>query len=166
MGSEYIRNNGKYKQLSPEERGKIEAYLTLNYSISKIAKMMKRSKSTISEEIKKRKYNGRYTAKIAKDRSRKRRNESHRHSKWRNIKLLHFIEKRLKKEWSPEIISVEWKKNTGETFSHTSIYTIIKKHRPEWKKLLIYSVPIVRIRFNFKQCRFRFPLLNDKFPRS
>lgn len=29
MGSEYIRNNGKYKQLSPEELGKIEAYLTL-----------------------------------------------------------------------------------------------------------------------------------------
>ena len=52
MGSEYIGNDGKYKQLSSEERGKIEAYLTLNYSISKIAKMMKRSKSTISEEIK------------------------------------------------------------------------------------------------------------------
>lgn len=139
MGSKYIGNDGKYKQLSSEERGKIEAYLTLNYSISKIAKMMERSKSTISEEIKRGKYNGRYTAKIAQDRSRKRRNESHKHSKWRNTKLLHFIERRLKKKWSPEIISVEWKKNTGETFSHTSIYTIIKKHRPEWKKLLVHK---------------------------
>ena len=100
MGSEYIGNDGKYKQLSSEERGKIEAYLTLNYSISEIAKMMKRSKSTISEEIKRGKYNGRYTAKIAQDRSRKRRNESHKHSKWRNIRLLHFIERRLKKKWS------------------------------------------------------------------
>ncbi|MCR4555913.1 MAG: helix-turn-helix domain-containing protein [Alphaproteobacteria bacterium] len=51
MGLEYIRNDGKYKQLCCEERGKIEAYLTLKYSISKIAEMMKRSKSTIGEEI-------------------------------------------------------------------------------------------------------------------
>ena len=139
MKLEYIGNGRKYKQLSSEERGKIEAYLTLNYSISEIAKMMKRSKSTVSEEIKRGKYNGKYIARIAQDRSRKRRSESHKHSKWRNIKLLHFIEKRLKKKWSPEIISMEWEKNTGETFSHTSIYTIIKKHRPEWKKLLVHT---------------------------
>lgn len=110
MKLEYIGNGRKYKQLSSEERGKIEAYLTLNYSISEIAKMMKRSKSTVSEEIKRGKYNGKYIARIAQDRSRKRRSESHKHSKWRNIKLLHFIEKRLKKKWSPEIISMEWKK--------------------------------------------------------
>ncbi len=72
----YIENEGKYKQLSSEERGKMEAYLTLDYSISKIAEMMKRSKSAISEEIKREKYNGQYIARIAQDRSRKRRNES------------------------------------------------------------------------------------------
>ena len=105
MGSEYIRNNGKYKQLSSEERGKIEAYLTLNYSILKIAKMMKRSKSTISEEIKKGKYNGRYAAKIAQDRSRKRRSESHKHSKWRNIRLLHFIERRYLSKGNQDFIA-------------------------------------------------------------
>jgi IS30 family transposase len=48
---------------------------------------MQRSKSTISEEIKRGKYNGRYTAKIAQDRSGKSRKESHRHSKWRDIRL-------------------------------------------------------------------------------
>ena len=58
MELEYIGNGKKYKQLSSEERGKIEAYLTLNYSISEIAKTTKRSKSTISEEIKKGKYKG------------------------------------------------------------------------------------------------------------
>jgi IS30 family transposase len=96
--------------------------------------MMKRSKSTIRE--------GNTMAdipKIAQDRSRKRRNESNKHSKWKNIKLLHFIERRLKKKWSPEIISMEWKRSTGETFSHKSIYTIIEKHRPEWKKLLVHT---------------------------
>ena len=61
MELEYIGNGRKYKQLSSEERGKIEAYLTLKYSISKIAKMIKGSKSTISEEIKRGKYNGKDT---------------------------------------------------------------------------------------------------------
>lgn len=35
MELEYIGNNRKYRQLSSEERKKIEVYLTLNYSISK-----------------------------------------------------------------------------------------------------------------------------------
>ena len=65
MDKEYTENDGKYKQLSAEERGKIEAYRSLNCSISKIAVLMKRSKSTVCEEIKRGKYNGKYTARTA-----------------------------------------------------------------------------------------------------
>ena len=45
MNKEYTENNGKYKQLSAEERGKIEAYRSLNCSISKIAGLINRSKN-------------------------------------------------------------------------------------------------------------------------
>ena len=138
MGLGYIRNDKKYSQLSAEERGKIEAYCTLGCSISKIAGLIKRSKSTISEEIKRGKYNGRYAAHIAQNRAKKRRSESHKHSKWRNRELLYFIAKCLKMKWSPEIISHALSEN-GIKFSHTSIYTVIKKHRPEWRKLLIHQ---------------------------
>ena len=134
----YTKAHGKYKQLSPEERGNIEAYLRLNCSISKIARMMNRSKSTISAEIKRGKYKGKYTASTAQNKSERRRSKSHKHAKWRNVNLLHFIERRLKKKWSPEIIAEEWRKFSGKTFTHTSIYTVIKKHRPEWRKLLIH----------------------------
>jgi IS30 family transposase len=58
MDKEYTENDGKYKQLSAEERGKIEAYRSLNCSISEIASLIKCSKSTICEEIKQGKYNG------------------------------------------------------------------------------------------------------------
>ena len=57
----------------------------------------------------------------------------------KNYKPLDFrkssIEKHLKLRWSPEIISHELR-NNGIKFSHMSIYTLIRKHRPEWRKLL------------------------------
>ena len=133
MNKEYTENDGKYKRLSAEERGEIEAYRALNSSISKIAGLINRSKSTACEEIKRGKCNGRYTARVAQNRAEKRRRESHKHSKWRNSELLNFIERHLKIRWSPEIISHELSEN-GLKFSHRSIYTIIKKHRPEWRK--------------------------------
>lgn len=51
MGLEYIGNDKKYSQLSAEERGKIEACCALDCSISEIARLIKRSKSTIRKEI-------------------------------------------------------------------------------------------------------------------
>ena len=47
----YIKNSNKYRHLSSEERGKIEAYLHQGFSISRIAIYLKRSKSTISDEL-------------------------------------------------------------------------------------------------------------------
>lgn len=137
MEEVYAKEAGKYKQLNAIERGKIEAYYNEGKSISYIAKQLKRSKSTISEEIKRSKYNGKYKAHIAQNRADKRRSESHKHTKWRDHDLLIFIENRLKERWSPEITSEMWEQKTGKTFSHTSIYTLIEKHRPEWIKYLI-----------------------------
>ena len=123
MSTEYTKLSAKYNQLSSEERGKIEAYYEeIGISIAQIARNLRRSKSTICEEIRRGKYKGKYRAHIAQNRAIKRRKESHKHTKWRNIELLRFIEKHLKLRWSPEIISHELSKN-GLKFSHTSIYT-------------------------------------------
>ena len=51
MGLEYIGNDKKYSQLSAEEREKIEVNYALGCSISEIARLIKRSKSTTREEI-------------------------------------------------------------------------------------------------------------------
>ena len=133
---EYIKKRRKYSHLSIEERGMIDGFLMLGMSISKIAEHLNRSKSTISEEIRRGKYNGKYKAKIANDRSLRRRELSHKHSKWRDQDLLHIIDRCIQKRWPPEIISNILRIEYGIKFSHTSIYTLIKKHRPEWAKYL------------------------------
>ena len=46
----YIKNSNKYRHLSSEEQGKIEAYLHQSVSISRIAIYLKRSKSTVAED--------------------------------------------------------------------------------------------------------------------
>ena len=69
MNGEYTEKANKYKQLSPEERGKIEACCALGCSISEIARLIKRSKSTICDEIKRGKYNGKYLAHITQNRA-------------------------------------------------------------------------------------------------
>ena len=135
----YKKNNTTFKRLSDFERGKIEALLRSGLSISEIARILNRAKSTICNEIKKGKYNAKYCSEISGNRAKKRAQNSHVHCKWKNPILLRFVERCLKKKWSPEIISHELKKySNGElSFSHTSIYSLIKKHRPEWKKYLI-----------------------------
>ena len=65
MSEEYPKIAWKYNQLSSEERGKIEAYVSLGFSFSKIACLLDRSKSMIWEEVKRGRYNGKYRAEIA-----------------------------------------------------------------------------------------------------
>ena len=119
MSTEYIKLTAKYNQLSSEERGNIEAYYEIVVSISQIARNLRRSKSTVCEEIRRGKYKCKYLAHIAHNRAIKRRKESQKHTKWINIELLRFIEKHLKFRWSPEIISHELSKH-GIKFSHMS----------------------------------------------
>ena len=97
MVRRYDKNPLKYRQLSAKERGKIEMCLEMNISISEISKRINRSKATVSEEIRREKYNGKYRAEIAQKRCIKRRCNSHKHTKWRDQELLRFIEQNLKK---------------------------------------------------------------------
>ena len=71
----YIKKRNKYSHLSSEERGKIEAYLHQGVSISRIAYYLNRSKSTISEELRRGPSNGRYTAEISYKRVLRNRNK-------------------------------------------------------------------------------------------
>ena len=75
----YIKNSKKYSHLSSEERGKIEEYLHQGFSISRIAIYSKRSKSTISDELRRGRYSGRYTVEISHKRALINRKESHKH---------------------------------------------------------------------------------------
>ena len=124
----------KYKQLSIEERVRVETLLGVGWSISRIARHMGRSKSTISEEIRRGRYKGVYTAGIGQKRAEKAKGKNRKPKKANDPELMQRIERMIKLRWSPEIIAHE----LGGKVSHTTIYSIIKKIRPEWEKYLIY----------------------------
>ena len=130
----------RYEHITKRERDIISKHLSAGKRISYIAKALNRSKSSISEEIKRGWYKGKYVASIANDRSLAARKKSHNHTKWRNIDLQHFILICLKEKWSPEIIAHKWnEQHPDDTISHTFIYDLIENHRREWVKYLIYK---------------------------
>lgn len=127
-----------YSHISIFERSKIEVFLTQGMSISNIARILNRSKSSISCEIKRGRYNGSYTARIAQARADKAKLHPRKLQKAQNQNLMHKIEHLLKKRWSPEIIA----NYLENIISHTAIYTMIKTIRPQWKKYLAYQKKI------------------------
>ncbi len=63
------KKSEKYNQLMFAERCKIEAYRDEECSISRISRLLERSKSTIFYEIHQDYYNRKYHAQVAQDRS-------------------------------------------------------------------------------------------------
>ena len=111
-----------YCHISIIERTKIEAFLEQSMGVSQIACALKRAKFSISYEIKRGRYNGKYKAHIAQARANKVKQSQRKSQKAQNHNLMHKIERLLKKRWSPEIIA----NHLDEKISHTTIYTIIK----------------------------------------
>lgn len=123
----------KYKHLSQQERIKIEKYLVLDYSLTKISILLNRHKSTISREIK------RYRKKQYDSFSAHQNyylgliNKNYGRSKILTHRpLLKFIHEKLKKRWSPEQISLTLKKKFPNekcmNVSHETIYFYIYLH--------------------------------------
>ena len=140
MKKEYKRAENKSKHICLDERISIEIELSTGKSIRSIAKKLARSVSSISVEVEKGKYNGKYKASIADKRATVRKQNSHKHCKWRDCQLLNFIERCLKQKWSPEIIAALWNRDhPTKTISHPFIYDLIGRHRYEWNKYLVYK---------------------------
>ena len=113
MREEYTKKR-KNQHIKLSERIKIEVGLATNQSIRSIAKQLRRSVSSVSVEIKKGWYKGKYKALIADKRAIARAQNSHKHCKWRDYQLLNFAERCLKQKWSPQIIAAKWNKENPE----------------------------------------------------
>lgn len=126
--------------LTRDERCKIEALLNAKHSESEIARILGRAKSTISDEIGRGTYKNKYTAEIAQKRAQKRKSNSRKQKKLADNKLQHFVIRKLKDGWSPEIIAYAWNQLDYELkISVTSIYNFINNSRIELKKYLPYA---------------------------
>jgi len=115
-----------YRQLNPNERDLLAVLKSKGKSLREIATVLKRSPSTLSRELKRNAppvYTGYYLAHKAQERANKRKHESHRRQRLKNNSIRRYVEKRLRLEWSPELIAGRLAiEHPGLSISHEAIY--------------------------------------------
>lgn len=95
-----------YNHLTLVEREKIMYFCAQNYSISEIATLLQRSKSTISKELKRNTSHGVYQPATAQRKYQQRRLACHSHKRLDNPELCRYVgDKFLEQQWSPEEIA-------------------------------------------------------------
>lgn len=142
-----------YTRLSLKERTQIESYLAIGKGVTEISKLLNRSKSTISREIKRGLSHpgDRYLAEQTHMHSEIYKRLRHIGSKLRKNKSLRFyVFRRLALGWTPEQVAnrikIDYPSNVGMRISHESIYKFIYteaqgKTRQRLIALLAYKRP-------------------------
>lgn len=114
-----------YTQLTQEERAQIYVLRQQGFSIRKIAKILHRSPSTISREIRRNKGAKGYRFKQAQRFAEGRRRNAHKHIRF-TPEVKRIVIEKLELQWSPEQISGWIKKNGFPSISPETIYQFIK----------------------------------------
>lgn len=129
-----------HTQLSSNERVVLEKLFRAKVKQKEIAKLLKRSTSTISRELKRNKdKNARYKTKIANKKLQKRRKLANQKFKKLTSKfsLRRFVIRKLQKYWSPEqIIGYLQNKRSTKPMCHEVIYQFVYVDRPDLIKYL------------------------------
>jgi IS30 family transposase len=134
-----------YKRLSLKERESISRYLAQGKSLNKIAKKLKRHKSTISREVNRGSQNQTSYRAVTANRRAKRNASKRKYGKRKlnsKAQLRKIVFQKLRLQWSPEQIA-DWLKNNypdnqDMRLSHEAIYSYIYVlPRGELKKDLI-----------------------------
>lgn len=144
-----------YTHIKPDDRVELAILLRAGHKKSEIARLLGKHPSSISREIKRNSTDkGRYNCFLAKKNTRtKRLNANKRFRKLRrNKKLKRYIERKLKKYWSPEQIAGRLKLRYGKTIiCHETIYQFIYKQREDLKKCLRCQKGKYRKRYGTKK---------------
>jgi len=104
--------NRRYSHITKTERLEIAVLKRKGYSLREIARVLKRSPGTLSEEIKRNSTNGSYEPTKAHHKAYVKR----KYSKYQGMKIVEnnqlraYVEERLKEDWSPEEIAGRLKK--------------------------------------------------------
>lgn len=132
-----------HKQLTFEERVRIEEYLGQQCSQGEIAKAMNRSEATISRELSRRRVNGVYSAKFAQAETQRRRRERPLTRKMDRPEIRDAVQDGLVARWSPEQIAgraqQKFPQQPQRHLSAGSVYLWIKRQgaqRQHWEQYL------------------------------
>lgn len=129
-----------YTHIKPDERVELAILLRAGHKQVTIAQLLGKHPSSISREIRRNSNgNGKYNCWLAKKNTKaKRLTANRRFRKLRaNKKLKRYIERKLRKYWSPEQIAGRLQLRFGKTIvCHETIYQFIYKQREDLKKCL------------------------------
>ncbi len=114
----------KYKQLTPDERYTLSGYRKAGLSISQIAQVMDRHRSTLYREINRHTRQGTYRTSYAVYRAHTIRSKSRRGFRYSHDDL-NIIRRLLRRDWSPEQISGTLKMLGFISISYETIYKYI-----------------------------------------
>jgi IS30 family transposase len=127
-------------QLTASERDHIAIWRARKVPLREIARKLKRSVSTISDELKRNSVNDEYHSIAAQLISRGRLKRSRRQNRLKNQHLYPYIVRKLRSGWSPEQIAGRLKRShQGKTvICHETIYRYIHSSRGEELRLSEY----------------------------
>lgn len=123
------------------ERQMLQYWFRTKMSLRNISKMMKRTHSALSKEIRKNSDGDRkkYRADIAQRMTEKRRHKQRKGKMDKHPKLKEYVVSKLKDDWSPDAIAGEMKKaKKKQTISHESIYHYIYERDGKYEGLYKY----------------------------
>jgi len=124
----------QYKQLTSDERDLIAIHHANGFSLSEIARMLNRDKSTISRELTRNRSKSSkiYLSSQAHKRAKKRKKQAATKEELKCHKIRNFVKNKLIEGWTPQIIAGELALNPKKLkISHESIYLYIYKKRPD-----------------------------------
>jgi IS30 family transposase len=132
----------KRSKITPEERDRIALLLASKTSLRKIARILGRSISSISEEVKRNSTNGEYASITAQRLSEERNTASRRINPLKNPKIYAYVYEKLRSGWSPEQIAGRLKKDNNDKsiICHETIYRYIYSQEGKTKNLAEYLV--------------------------
>ena len=126
--------NRTYLQLSANERYFIGEFVNLGVSIRRIARMMKRSPSTISRELRRNLYRGKYRHEAAEVLALKRRHRK-RGGIFSSARMRSELYSQLSRKWSPDQIAGRHRIEGLPFASRSTIYRYLKG-KPKLRKWL------------------------------
>ena len=147
-------SNKNHKKITSQERDKIAQWISQKVGVREIARRLKRSPSSISEELKRNTHKeAGYVAIHAQQLTDKRKVEARKRQPLKNQRIFAYVHDKLSHGWSPEMIAGRLEKNNKRpVISHEAIYQYI--YAPENVRLNLFEyLPWKRTKRKKKQGR-------------
>jgi transposase, IS30 family len=132
----------KHNKITAQERDQITVSLAAGLSLRKIAAKLGRSVSSISDEVQRNSFRGRYQAIKAQELSERRNRVSRATNPLKNSRIYSCVYEGLRRGWSPEEIAGKLRKDNGNqtVICHETIYRYIYSKEGRKRNLREYLV--------------------------